>query len=471
MSDGRANDCDHTYCVVDEVIGSSDLYEVLDQCTPNPAYGFTTLDKKTSKSGNPSGQHPNELSGSVSNCNVGTNEDRKKANALPLRNRGISPTYLIVLLVAVVVLIAAGITIIIAFVEMSKLHSEVEILRSTLPKQSESIQALERATDLQFSDVRNKLNESVQKVEQSLENISSSISTQQNEIDQNSSKVNNSTQITEVQATLLDVGHVFPSCAAAIKKFFPFQPSSGYYNIRSSNGSAITAYCDMTRSCGGMTGGWMRVAELDMRNTTIQCPDSLELRTSPLRTCRIKNPGTSACSSDMFSVDGVHYSKVCGKIRAYQVGTTDAFYSSIMDQTINYVDGVSLTHGNSSRQHIWTFASAHDENDRRPNRKCACTNTAISNMVTPPTQFVGDDYFCDSAVATGFPSQTLYNDDPLWDGTGCGPQSTCCSFNSPPWFYKKLPQTTTDDIEMRVCRDQERDDEDIAVEIVELYVQ
>ena len=61
--------------------------------------------------------------------------------------------------------------------------------------------------------------------------------------------------------------------------------------------------------------------------------------------------------------------------------------------------------------------------------------------------------------------------DPLWDRAGCGTQSTCCSFNSPPWFYKQLPETATDDIEMRVCHDQARNDEDIAIEIVELYVQ
>ena len=92
-------------------------------------------------------------------------------------------------------------------------------------------------------------------------------------------------------------------------------------------------------------------------------------------------------------------------------------------------------------------------------------------MVPPPPLFVGNDYFCDTAIDTGISGGVFYNDDPLWDGAGCGPQSTCCSFNSPPWFYKQLPQTTTDDIEMRVCRDQSRANEDIAIEIVELYVQ
>ncbi len=47
----------------------------------------------------------------------------------------------------------------------------------------------------------------------------------------------------------------------------------------------------------------------------------------------------------------------------------------------------------------------------------------------------------------------------------------CCSFNNPPWFYKRLPQTTTDDIEVRVCRDGESNMEDVAVELIEIYIQ
>ena len=215
----------------------------------------------------------------------------------------------------------------------------------------------------------------------------------------------------------------------------------------------------------------MRVTELDMTDNTTQCPDSLELTTSPIRTCRIKNPGFLSCSSDMFSVDSVQYSKVCGRIRAYQVGTTDAFGTVITDIDSIYVDGVSLTHGSSPRQHIWTFASAFTDGNQMPRNNCPCTNTAISDMATPPPPFVEFAYFCDTGVDSEIPVEgEFYNDDPLWDGAGCGTQSTCCSFNSPPWFYKQLPQTTTDDIEMRVCRSGNRDLEDIAIEIIELYI-
>ena len=65
----------------------------------------------------------------------------------------------------------------------------------------------------------------------------------------------------------------------------------------------------------------------------------------------------------------------------------------------------------------------------------------------------------------------FYPDDPLWDGEGCGQNSTCCSFNNPPWFSKQLSSPTTDDVEIRLCANQRRSDEDIDFEQIELYVQ
>ena len=108
------------------------------------------------------------------------------------------------------------------------------------------------------------------------------------------------------------------------------------------------------RSCGGVTGGWRRVAELDMTNRSHQCPHSLQQRTNfNKRTCGTPSP---ACFSVTFATATLEYSKVCGKIKAYQYGGPDAFGSG---RSIG-VDGVGLTHGNP-RQHIWTFVAAHDE--------------------------------------------------------------------------------------------------------------
>ena len=130
-----------------------------------------------------------------------------------------------------------------------------------------------------------------------------------------------------------------------------------------------------------------------------------------------------------------------------------------------YVSGVSLTHGRP-RQHIWTFAAGIMDAHRGYDDVCPCD--ASISIIIPG--FVGTDYFCESGVNSGSPSSTSFHpDDPLWDGQGCGPSSTCCSFNTPPYFTKQLPTPTTDDIEARICQKDSIDDS--PVELIQLYVQ
>ena len=216
----------------------------------------------------------------------------------------------------------------------------------------------------------------------------------------------------------------------------------------------------------------MRVAYLDMTNSSHQCPSGLRQRTDSNEHTCVKNSDPAGCSSVTFSTATSGYSKVCGRVIAYQVHSTDAFGHYGMGGPFNinspYVDGVSLTHGNP-RRHLWTFAAAFDKAGTHPRASCPCTNTNTASQASQPPAFVGNDYFCDTGSAQ-HSQNILYGDDPLWDGAGCGPLNTCCSFNNPPWFYKQLQQPTTDDIEMRVCRDEDRN-EDIALESAEIYVQ
>ena len=134
------------------------------------------------------------------------------------------------------------------------------------------------------------------------------------------------------------------------------------------------------------------------------------------------------------------------------------------------MDGVSLTVGNP-RRHVWTFAAALGEISIDPRLICPCINTDRASQATPPTAFVGNDYFCDTGSERRSQPNVFYSDDPLWDGAGCEHQNMCCSFNNPPWFYKQLPEPTTDNIEMRVCRDEVVSNEDILIEVIEIYVQ
>ena len=265
--------------------------------------------------------------------------------------------------------------------------------------------------------------------------------------------------------------HPAASCKE-IKELSPTAPS-GYYWLRGTGDSSVHMYCDMSRSCGGITGGWMRVTRLNMTNSSHTCPAGLKLLTTPKRLCA-RVTDVVGCSSATFNLHGVRYTHVCGKIIGYQQGTPDAFgpYNYNRGLTIdgNYMDGISLTHGRNPRKHIWTFAAAVEEvTITHPNGLCPCTN--IHNTVTIPIPpFVGSDYFCDTASETTV-KYKFYPDDPLWDGQGCGRLNTCCSFNSPPWFMKELPSSTSDDIEMRLCTNSPRSNEDINVEVIELYVQ
>ena len=243
----------------------------------------------------------------------------------------------------------------------------------------------------------------------------------------------------ELIYNLLNSGQLitFPATScASILLFAPSIPSSDYW-IRSSNGSAVRVYCDMTRSCGNITGGWMRVAELDMTDTAIQCPRKLMLRTEGNSSTCIPKNREAACTSVYYPTH-ITYSHVCGMIKTDTIGSPDGFIryafkrpSPPTNVSTNYVDGVSVTHGMNPRHHIWTMSIYEESVD------CSCETNRPS--------FVASDFFCYGKY--------------------------CMMRNTPPWFYKQLPnQTTSDDIEMRVCRDEHSDNEDIAIEAMEFYI-
>ncbi len=107
---------------------------------------------------------------------------------------------------------------------------------------------------------------------------------------------------------------------------------------------------------------WTRIAHLNMSDPNQQCPTNLRLTSTPVRGC-----GSS--SSPLV----VHpYSRVCGRVNAYQRGSPNAFHPSIVGAGLEgaYIDGVSLELA-GSRQHIWSFAGALFEVHMR----AMCSNT------------------------------------------------------------------------------------------------
>ena len=204
-------------------------------------------------------------------------------------------------------------------------------------------------------------------------------------------------------------------------------------------------------SCGG--AGWTRVAYLNMSEPQQTCPSNWNLTTSPVRGCGRSSTGGPTCDSVVYPINGLTYSKVCGRITAYHKGLSEGFSSFFSSTSIEaaYVSGISLTHGPpGTRQHVWTFVGAENDVDVVL-FNCPCSNANITWPHYTPS-FLGNDYFCDAGRHTsGYDDNTFYLNDPLWDGEGCGSTSSCCEFNSPPWFCKSLPQPTTDDLEIRLC--------------------
>ena len=226
--------------------------------------------------------------------------------------------------------------------------------------------------------------------------------------------------------------------------------------------------------CGG-SGTWRRVAELDMTKPSETCLSGWMKKTSyPKRTCGRLSTGPLTCDAVTFPVVDGNYSKVCGRIKAYQYSAPDGFenYNSNLSTTIDgaYVTGVSVTHG-LPRNHIWTFATGISEGNPEAPDVCPCDS---SNTILTP-DFVGNDYFCESGVNEAWDRSrhwgAFMGNDPLWDGQNCRPTSGCCTFGNPPYFVKELPSPSADDIEVRICCLDDSTDSDIPIEQLELYVQ
>ena len=225
-----------------------------------------------------------------------------------------------------------------------------------------------------------------------------------------------------------------------------------------------------TCSCGDYAG-WTEVVNLDMTKSNASCPRGWTLYPNP-RSCGRNSTQLEASTS--FPVrDNKAYSEVCGKVSAYQKGHPDAFGASGVESPEGldgiYMDGLSLTHGPPmTRTHIWTLAAGAYISGSIRIPTCPCSNSTLLWPLTVPS-FIGNNYFCESGnPGPSFSSSTIYQDNPLWDGKGCGLGSTCCQL--PPYFCTSLPQATRNDLELRIMANELASGEDIRVFMVELYV-
>ena len=250
---------------------------------------------------------------------------------------------------------------------------------------------------------------------------------------------------------------------------FPSAPS-GYHEIRVPNGSLVQVYCDMEgTNCGGQ-GGWMRVAHVNMSQDGASCPQGLTQKNmSGLTLC---GQNAIGCEGTLFSSLGLSYSQVCGQLRGYQYWTTDAFqpynfyrYYRLSDP---YVDGASITYGTAPLKHIWTYAAGVATSvDRTIFKTALCPCNTGSTAQVPP--YVGSDYYCETGHNAGYPQESFFPNDPLWDGQQCpGVEAPCCTHPNMPWFIKTLGENTTEDIQLRLCANEFF--EETLLESITLYV-
>ena len=327
-----------------------------------------------------------------------------------------------------------------------QINSTFELLREMNDKinlLTSSTNALERNISEQLSEISNNtitklqsLNSEIQEETMNASNIS----------------VTTINTLTDKLASGIQDLHIFDSCAAV--SAFPIQLPSGMYNITSGNSTREEEYCStaIAFSCNSISGRWRRIAYLNTINEP-GCPANFEERdhnsNSPL--CR-RIDDNKGCNSVMYLNNDMSYSQVCGRVRVHPEGTPDGF-DTFNDRSI-YVDGVYLTYGDSSNRNntVWTYTAAVTVGNSI--RGCdQCNHRKPSNI--PGTNFTCTSAHC-SDGANCFPNT-------LW-----GNEIQQC-FGSET-FYRQLSESTTDNIEMTVCRDQPRSDEDILISFVELYV-
>ena len=259
------------------------------------------------------------------------------------------------------------------------------------------------------------------------------------------------------------------SAASSCHEIYEHDSSSlpEYYWIKRNPGETpVKVKCDFDVQLppSQVKRGWIPIGNIYMSNPSQTCPGSLrEIAASGGKRRCGKQSINQGCESVFFETHGVPFTKVCGRIRGYTTGSADAFRKWLCPTCgINeaYVDGISITYGgHPNRQHIWTLVAEQVHAYSR----CPCGNRSLTSYEVAPS-FVGNDLYCEVAAD----SNQL-----LWDGQGCtGTDVACCQNPNLPWFCREFDQAvTTDDIEVRLCLDEDRSNEDIEFESIELYIQ
>ena len=226
---------------------------------------------------------------------------------------------------------------------------------------------------------------------------------------------------------------------------------------------SVRVYCYMKdNKCG--IAGVRRLGYLDLTNSATTCPGSLTLyNASGKKLCGPTNTITTLCDFLTFHTNHIPYNFVCGKAVGYGFHQPVAF--SHYDLNHAYLSGLSITYKKcGKRHHIWSYAAGYREYTYSL-ANCLCS---VSGGRSAPS-FVGNAYYCESVTHTT-PSRQWHTSNTLWDGKGCYSGSRCCDNTRMPWFWKALPEETTSDIEVRLCKPGGITNDKTGIEQFELYV-
>ena len=228
---------------------------------------------------------------------------------------------------------------------------------------------------------------------------------------------------------------------SSCKQAFQLQGTSfpGCCRLKPSSDTPKPAYYSWTVPCSNITGRWTRVAKLNNCNGIPLCFDNLAVSNiTNTSGCVAMNITTPGCASVTFSTPpGLLYSHICGIVRGVAYGSPDGFKNGTHIYSTTYVDGISfILPKEQPIRHVFTFSAYGGTGKTFP-----CNNNV--------PKFVHDDYQC---------MVTVHN-------------STCpITDNCSPSFHRDFRKLTSGDIEMRICRDQDSDDEEIILKDLELYI-
>ena len=244
------------------------------------------------------------------------------------------------------------------------------------------------------------------------------------------------------------------------------QGQSGMYWIRNgptAGEGAHQFFCELEEERCGLRG-LMRVAHINMSESSSTCPPPLaQYWANNIKFCGPVVCGS--CDSIIFPVYGIEYNYVCGRAVGYSFYAPRGFYYGGYDGyslECSYLSGLSITHG-TPRNHIWSYAAGQREHAYSA-YNCHC---AARPAVEPPV-YVGYRHYCDTATYYD-PKREWYTNNTLWDGKDCYPGSKCCDNERLPWFWRTLPQETSDDVEVRWCSYNAGNDR-VGTELLEIYI-